>query len=118
MSETPIMQRIRLALSRMGSRMFRNQVGTYQLIDGRWLSSGLCTGSSDLIGWTPTMITADMVGRTVAVFTAVEVKAFRGRARKEQNHFMDAVVNAGGIAGLARSEADAVDIIRQRWLKA
>lgn len=62
-TETNISAEIQLAASRVGARLWRNQTGKYQLADGRWLSSGLCVGSSDLVG-----ITAD--GR----FLAVEVK--------------------------------------------
>jgi hypothetical protein len=66
---------------------------------------GLCVGSSDLIGWT----TVD--GR--AVFTAIEVKAERGRVSAEQQNFIDQLRAAGGIAGVARSDDEAASIIEQ-----
>ena len=76
----------------MGARLFRNQVGKYELPDGRWLRSGLCVGSSDLIGWLHG-------GR----FLAVEVKQPGGKPTKEQEAFLAAVNAAGGLGILARS---------------
>jgi hypothetical protein len=70
--------------------------------DARPLHAGLCEGSSDLIGWTPVTITPDMVGTTIAVFTAVEVKTGRVRVTEAQTRFLDAVTAAGGIARVAR----------------
>lgn len=87
-------------------RLFRNQVGKYKLQDGRWLSSGLCVGSSDLIGWTPVLVTQDMVGQTLAVFTAIETKAVGKKATSAQSNFIGAVVHDGGIAKLAYSVED------------
>jgi len=107
-TETPILQRIQVAVSEVGARVFRNQVGKYKLQDGRWLSSGLCVGSSDLIGWKPVMVTAEMVGKVIAVFTAIEVKTAKTRATKKQEQFMDAVRDSGGVAFVARSEQDAL----------
>lgn len=77
----------------------------------RRIEGGLCVGSSDLIGWTSKTITSDMVGKKIAIFTALEVKTPIGRIRPEQTRFVNAVVNAGGIAGFPRSESDAVDIV-------
>lgn len=108
MKETNVLRRIQVALSAIGARVFRNQLGRYKLEDGRWLSSGLVKGSSDLIGWTPVLIRGDMVGKELAVFTAVEVKAEQGKLRKEQKEFLDVVNAAGGIGVVAHSEAEAV----------
>ncbi len=65
---------------------------------------GLCTGSSDIIGWT--------TRNGVAVFVAIEVKAERGRVSPEQATFIEQVIAAGGIAGVARSEADAEYLLK------
>lgn len=92
------------------SRMFRNNVGAYQF-KGRWIKFGLVKGSSDLIGWTPVKVTQDMVGETVAVFTAVECKSEKGRVRSEQTYFVQRVKLDGGYAGIARSVEDALGII-------
>lgn len=115
MSESAIQQRIRLALSRAGVVMHRNNVGAYRDETGRVIRYGVGhPGGSDLIGWTPTVITPDMIGRTVAVFTAVEVKAPKGRPTDAQINFLAQVLNAGGLAGIARSADEALTIVRFR----
>jgi len=112
-AETTLQQQIRLALgTRSDLRLFRNQVG--QLPDprtGRPVQFGLARGSADLIGWRTITITPEMVGRQVAVFTSIEVKTPTGRVRPEQAAWLSAVTGAGGIAGIARSVADASQII-------
>ena len=114
MREAVIQQHIRLALSEAGAVMFRNNVGASHLPDGRLLRYGVCNpGGSDLIGWTPVTITPDMVGRTLAVFTAVECKTPNGKATEDQLNFICNVLRAGGFAGIARAPGEAVDIIKR-----
>ena len=112
-AETELQQRIRLALgTRSDLRLFRNQVG--QLPDprtGRPVQFGLARGSADLIGWRIITITPGMVGSQVAVFTSIEVKTPTGRIRSEQQAWLACVQQCGGIAGVARSIADATQII-------
>lgn len=113
MKEGVIQQAIRLALSDAGAVMFRNNVGATHTFDGRLIRYGVCNpGGSDLIGWTAVTITPDMVGRTVAVFTACEVKRPGGKATEDQLNFLSAVKRAGGFAGIARSPGEAVDILK------
>jgi hypothetical protein len=50
-----------------------------------------------------------MVGKRVAVFTAVEVKAGRGKATDKQINFLTIVKRAGGIGFIARSTEEAVN---------
>lgn len=100
-----------LMLSRAAVRLFRNQVGSYELKDGRRLSSGLCKGSADVIGWRTVRITPDMVGDEVALFVAIEVKQPGERPTPEQRRFLDAVHGAGGIAGVATSVQEAEKIL-------
>lgn len=85
-------------------RLFRNNCGALQDASGRWVHYGLADGSSDLIGWT--------VRNGVAVFTALEVKSAKGRVTPEQQQFIDAVREAGGIAGVCRSVGDAELLLR------
>jgi hypothetical protein len=92
-------------------RLFRNNVGLFKTFDGRRIKTGLCNGSSDIIGWTPVTVTEDMVGDTVAVFTAIEVKKPNGRATDQQLNFIDNVRVDGGYAGIAKSTEDAEKII-------
>lgn len=104
MRESSILQRVQLEASRRGYRLFRNNVG--QLLDARGVPVryGLCPGSSDLIGWRELVITADMVGHTVAQFVAVEVKTATGKATPQQMQFLESVARAGGVAVIARGE--------------
>jgi hypothetical protein len=112
-AETTLQQQIRLAVgTRSDLRLFRNQVGS--LPDprtGRLVTFGLARGSADLIGWRTVTITPDMVGQRIAVFTSIEVKTPTGRVRSEQQAWLGTVQSAGGIAGIARSIADATQII-------
>ena len=105
MAEGSYQDRIMLAMTQAGARMFNNTVGLFELKDGRRLKTGLCPGSSDLIGWYPVLITNEMVGQVVAVFTVVEVKTPKSRTNKErlenQKIFIREVKKAGGIGGFA-----------------
>ena len=105
-AETPIVQRIRLAIgSRNDARIFRNSCGFDAESKVRY---GLCNGSSDLIGWT----TVTLAGRRVAVFTALEVKRPNGgRLSVEQASFLAAVRDAGGIAAVVTSPEDAISAL-------
>ncbi len=125
MNETNLTKRILLHVSKYTtSRLFRNNTGTgwvgkarrtkdggIYIDEPRPLKAGLCTGSSDLIGWTKKEITPDMVGKNIAIFTALEVKTKYGKASKEQINFINQVREAGGIAGIARNEADSYNVI-------
>lgn len=112
MREADTMRAIQLRLSsEPETRVFRNNVGQLEDRDGRIVRYGLCNGSSDLIGWHRVTITPDMVGQSVAIFTAIEVKQPGKYPTKEQRAFIDAVQHAGGIAGMARSEQEAVALV-------
>lgn len=96
-SESELVQRVRLAVSQLGVRIFRNNVGTLQDKNGKYVRYGLCVGSSDLIGFSKD-------GR----FVAIECKTPTGRVKPEQQNFIDQVRKAGGIAGIVRSEEEAI----------
>jgi len=108
-AETTLQQQIRLAVGTWTeARIFRNQVGS--LPDprtGRLVTFGLARGSADLIGWRTVTITQAMVGSRIAIFTSIEVKVPTGRIRPEQQAWLEAVTQAGGLAGIARSVTDA-----------
>jgi len=106
-SEQSIQQHIRLTCGAGNTRLFRNNTGVLRDYHGRPVSFGLAKGSADLIGWASRVITPEMVGQRVAVFTSIEVKTASGRLRPEQKQWLDAVQAAGGIAGVARSVDDA-----------
>lgn len=85
--------------------------GNKVLIEGaRPFNTGLPPGFSDLFGLVSVTITPDMVGQTVAVFTALEVKTPHGRPTENQTNFLQAVNDNGGRAGVVRSVEDAVRI--------
>lgn len=119
--------------SKLGARLFRNNVGLgwvggiiritkeikmnlrpgdMVIRSARALHAGLCEGSSDAVGFTPVLITQDMVGKTVPIFTAIESKTGKGQLSQMQKSFIDMVLAFGGIAGVARSKQDLIDLIK------
>lgn len=58
---------------------------------------GMPEGWPDLSGWTEIIITPEMVGKKVAVFTAVEVKTGKLKLSGEQNKFKNLIERMGGI---------------------
>jgi len=122
--ETAIQRRIMLALSEAGCTVWRNEVGgmwvgrvihqdgqTVTLANAQMIQAGLCTGSADLVGISPVVVTPEMVGETVGRFMGIEVKTEKGRASVEQKNWTRHVLARGGVAGIARSEQDAVDLV-------
>lgn len=140
-SEGTVQRRIWLGLGAV-SRLFRvntgrawlsnmGPAGVQKLSDGavliksaRSISIGFSDvsgnpveGTSDLNGWTTVEVTPEMVGKRVAIYTAIETKASTGgRKRAGQVNFYDQVDGAGGIAGFAKSEESAKHIV-ESWLK-
>lgn len=128
MSERAIQNEVLLALADLGITGWRNNVGTgwagkkstkiYQsgvvsvepgdvvVRDARPLHAGLCKGSSDLIGLRQIVITPEMVGQTIAQFTALEVKQPGKYPTPEQRHFLAFVAERGGLARVVRSAGD------------
>ena len=115
--------RIREVVSRKGARLFPMTVGKFWagipigktpeghtiLKHARIVNVGF-TGLSDTLGGSPMTITAEDVGKTVMILTAVEVKAGDDRLRPGQPEFLAAITKMGGRAGVARSPEDAVRI--------
>ena len=132
MSESTLMRQAMIAVSRAGSRVFRNNVamawvgeaqkvarfmtvkvgpGDVVIRNARPLHAGLCDGSSDLIGFTPVEVRPEHVGSKLAVFTAIETKSQKGRVTPEQKNFVAQVNASGGLAGVAYSIDEAVAIV-------
>lgn len=85
------------------------------ITDPRPIDAGLVEGSSDLIGWTEVVITPEMAGQKVAIFTALEVKKdIKSITSVKQLNFLTVIKNAGGIAGLARSTDEAERLLRSK----
>ena len=113
--ESNLLTAILLECGSGATRLFRNNCGMLQDRNGQHIRYGVCNpGGSDLIGWTKVTVTPDMVGQTLAVFTAVETKTATGRVTPEQERFLQAVAGAGGRSGVARSVADAAGIIANK----
>lgn len=111
MRESPVQQAQRLAASRAGARVWRNNVGACVAEDGRQIRYGLCNDSSqlnraiksaDLIGIQPVLITAEMVGTHLGVFVSIECKAPGARTDPArllaQEAWRDVIRAAGGYA--------------------
>lgn len=106
MSEAATLQEIRLSLGREpGLALFRNNVGVLRDQHGRPVRFGLHPGSSDLVGWRSLLVTSELVGTRLAVFSALEIKKPGGKhpVTDEQQAWIDAVARAGGFAGVARN---------------
>jgi hypothetical protein len=113
MKETPILKRILYRCSRGASRLFRNNVGTYQDKAGNWIRYGVGgPGASDLIGWRQIVITPEHVGMTLAQFLSVEVKQPGKKLTEPQARFGRMVATAGGVFGVAHSPEEAESIIK------
>jgi len=94
-----------------GAVLYRNRRGMVQLPGGGMFPYGLGpNGFGDRVGYTPIKITAEHVGRTVAVFTMIEAKTKDGVVSSDQITRIEEVKDAGGIAGVARCPDDVVAI--------
>lgn len=111
MSEAATIQEIRLALGRVpGLTLWRNNCGALLDRSGRLVRYGVANpGGSDLLGFRSVTVTPDMVGKTLAVFAGIEVKAANGKhpVTPEQQRFIANLTEAGGLAGVARNPAQA-----------
>lgn len=133
-SGTDLHRLIQLTLGRLPTcRMFRNEAGEAWV--GKWsnygksqppkilieyprrVKFGLAEGASDLVGLTSIVITPQMVGQRVAVFTGIEAKFGEDRPSTEQLAFIAMVQKMGGFAGVAGSVEDAMAIARQPGVK-
>lgn len=118
MKEAATASHIRLFAAQNGVELWRNNVGVLVDQTGRPVRYGLANESaaqnklvksSDYVGITPVVVTPDMVGKVVGVFTAVETKAadwtFSPTDERSvaQAAFHDIVRRAGGKAGFART---------------
>lgn len=126
-SEEVVQQHIRKTIADAGMDFWRNNVGACQDQTGRVIRYGLMNDSqklnarfksSDLIGIRPMVVTAEWVGHTVGVFTAIECKGSDWTNRPNDEHtqaqqrFIDLVRRNGGFAGFARSVDEAREILR------
>ena len=100
--EHRIQNEIRCAVSPYCT-IFRVNVGAGKTADGRYFSTGVPKGFSDLFG------VRHKDGR--AVF--IEVKTSSGRVRPEQENFITRMRECGAAAGICRSADDAVKLVTE-----
>ena len=100
MKESEILQQIRLAASKMGALVWRNNTGMLRNERGHPVFYGLCKGSSDLIGM--------FKGR----FLALEVKMPGKKPTPEQQLFIDTVNKHGGIGAVITDPAQLEGILK------
>lgn len=123
MLEGEIQQLIQLEARAHNVQLMRNNSGALEDKTGRLVRYGLGNvskthsdkiKSSDLIGFRTITVTPDMVGKKIAVFTAVEVKKSDWKLKitsnlendkrvKAQMAFIDWVYSNGGHSGFANS---------------
>lgn len=130
MKEAAVQQRVQLEHCKgvPGGVIFRNNSGACQDETGRLIRYGLGHtsaeqvrhwASSDLIGITPTLITPAMVGYSLGVFTAYEIKPSGWTLRPSdarglaQQRFHTIVREACGFAGFVTDPNDIYGIIRR-----
>ena len=118
--EAVVQQAIRLAASSKGIRLWRNNNGACKDDTGRHIRYGLANDSkkinahlksSDLIGITPVVVAPADIGRTLGIFTSIEVKRggweYHGGARERaQLAWLELVAAFGGIAKFANKKED------------
>ena len=118
MIEADVQNTILCAAPEQSCILMRNNVGALTDADGRIVRYGLMNTSkqqneriksSDLIGITTVIITPEMVGQRVGIFTAVEVKRTDWQRSETDKHeiaqeaFIAWVKARGGFAGFANS---------------
>ena len=124
LSEAVVQQQIQLEAPKHGVKLWRNNRGAYVDETGRQVRYGLANTSkkmnklvksSDLVGITPVVITADMVGQIVGVFTSPEVKpegwVYKGTEHEQAQQRWHDIVNAlGGRSGFVTSAEEALTL--------
>ena len=127
--ESEVQQDIMIEAPNLSCTLMRNNQGACIDETGRLVRYGLgnvskkrtdLIASSDLLGITKVVITPDMVGKTLGVFTAIEVKKEKwkhdkklDKREKAQKAFIDWVLSLGGIAGFANNVDKLRNIIRK-----
>jgi hypothetical protein len=125
--ESTVQQEVQMRAMYYSCTLMRNNNGACVDETGRLVRYGLGHTSpkqqfksADLIGITKMVITPEMVGKTIGVFTAIEVKKEEWNCNKKlddheikQQSFLQWVITNGGFAGFANSVDSLKDIFRQ-----
>jgi hypothetical protein len=129
--ESTVEQEISIRAKYFNCTLMRNNSGAFKDNDGRVVFFGLGNTSakrnreiksSDRIGFTEVIVTPEMVGKKIAVFTAIEVKKESWNPDKKldeheiaQNNFLQFITSRGGIAGFVNSVDGLTKIFGQWW---
>ncbi len=127
--ESTVQQEIQIKARYHDCTLLRNNSGAYKDDTGRVVRYGLGNvskqhndriKSSDLVGITKVIITQEMVGKTIGVFTAIECKEECWKSDKKlnaretaQQAFINWVKAQGGIASFASSVDKLKEILRK-----
>lgn len=118
MEESDVQQSIQIDGVQYGCQLLRNNSGAFKNAEGRWVRFGLGNiskkhsdkiKSSDLIGFKHVVVTQEMVGKILAVITAVEVKEpswvrnVSDPKENAQEAFTQWIRRNGGFGGFANS---------------
>lgn len=98
--EHEIQNQIRIAVSKY-CVIFRINVGQGYTKDGRYFTTGVPNGFSDLFG----------VRRSDGKAVFIEVKTQKGKPTENQRNFIQQMKLAGAIAGICRSADEAIKLI-------
>lgn len=128
--ESTVQQEIQGEAMHYNCTLMRNNSGACVDETGRVVRFGLGNiskkhtdqiASSDLIGVTKVTVTPEMVGKTVGIITAIEVKKSDWNPNKKldkretaQYNFIKWIKSLGGRAGFARSTEDLDEILGKR----
>lgn len=100
MREADVQNLIRLALNDLAV-IFRVNTGTVQLADGRYFSTGVPKGFSDLCGFR----------KSDGKMIFIEVKNEKGRLRDDQKKFLSEMKKYDVIAGVCRTPEEAIELV-------
>ena len=67
----------------------------------------------DRIGWTRKIITPDMVGESVAIFTSIEIKGPGDVLKNGQINWHNLVLENGGISEIWKDKKGEIEIIKE-----
>lgn len=129
--EAKAKEQVLLRANQWGCRLYKNNSGVAYTANDRPVFFGLGNEGKksdgdirtpDDVGWTRVTITPEMVGKQVAVFTAIDSKkagftvksVYNPKTREYgQNKFFEIVKKAGGIAGFASCASQVDDILNE-----
>lgn len=84
---------------------------TFLVLENPTKVQGAPAGTSDIIGCKSVFITPQMVGTTLAVFFAVEVKCPGKKPEPHQENYLAVMRCRGAIAGSARSSEEMLSLL-------